>query len=382
MKIPPVDSPEPIKLTNVKISGFAASNARAGETVAVLTHAALTSDQPEFYTYVKGLLDHLAGRARALGIELVPDHWCGFLLVVHEDHAAELYPNGVAVSIKMRAKRNISAGQKVFLSDIADITHVSPMGVTIAPTDKVAWILKVGWKFAIVFDLDDQRETNQEEVECAVAHLYRLLRFQNIYETFDDSAFFPRLVRAGWFPFVELIGGDFEALLNAFKHDFEIEAQERALVEKFDGARFECMADRWWRNEHFASRRSLLESALNAFERGDSVGCIKTALTEIEGVLRDARIAAVGSGAKIEKLLDFAIEQGITKNQDEASLLFPRPFLVYLRNYTYEDFDPLGDSAINATRHAVGHGAAPADAYTQKAALQVLLTLDQISFYL
>lgn len=382
MNIPDARNPEPIKLTDVKIGGFATSNARPGETVSVLTRAALTSDQPEFYTYVKGFLGHLVERARALGIELAPDHWCGFFIVVHEDHTAELYPNGVATTAKMRVKRNVTAGEKVFLSDIADITHVGPMGITIAPTDKVAWVLKVDWKFALVFDLGDEREINQEDVEHAVAHLYRLLRFQNIYETFDDSAFFTRLVRAGWFPFVELIGGDFEALLKAFRHDFDIEAKERALVEKFDGTRVDRMADRWWRNDHFASRRKVLESALDAFKRGDSIGCIKTALTEIEGILRDARIAAMGSSAKIGELLDFAIEQGVTKSEDEASLLFPRQFLSYLRDYTYEHFDPLGESAINATRHAVGHGAAPADAYTQKAALQVLLTLDQIAFYL
>lgn len=34
------------------------------------------------------------------------------------------------------------------------------------------------------------------------------------------------------------------------------------------------------------------------------------------------------------------------------------------------------------SRHSVGHGAAAATAYTMERALQALLTLDQVSFYL
>jgi hypothetical protein len=36
----------------------------------------------------------------------------------------------------------------------------------------------------------------------------------------------------------------------------------------------------------------------------------------------------------------------------------------------------------DASRHSVGHGAANATAYTQKRALQAILTLDQIARYL
>jgi len=44
------------------------------------------------------------------------------------------------------------------------------------------------------------------------------------------------------------------------------------------------------------------------------------------------------------------------------------------------NFDPTAGPGATVSRHAVGHGAAEAAAYTQTRALQALLTLDQIAF--
>jgi len=62
------------------------------------------------------------------------------------------------------------------------------------------------------------------------------------------------------------------------------------------------------------------------------------------------------------------------------TLFFPTEFAHYLKHYTYADFDA-DSNQQSAGRHAVGHGRAKAEHYTQSRALQALLTLDQFAFY-
>ncbi|RWR25347.1 hypothetical protein D2T29_22150 [Sinirhodobacter populi] len=111
---------------------------------------------------------------------------------------------------------------------------------------------------------------------------------------------------------------------------------------------------------------------------------LKTLLTEIEGVLQSAHRRKHGKSAENLKAL-FAFAFAIASAEERAgtgdSLLFPASFADYLKAHTFNHFDPdaVGDTA---SRHAVGHGAAEADSYTQIRALQAILTLDQFAFYI
>ena len=105
-------------------------------------------------------------------------------------------------------------------------------------------------------------------------------------------------------------------------------------------------------------------------------------MTEIEGVLADVHLAEKGSTAKTKELLNHAVDRGLKKVNDEASLFFPSDFLEYLLDVAYADFDPNAPTEAGVSRHTVGHGVADGKAYTPARALQVILTLDQIAFYL
>lgn len=105
-------------------------------------------------------------------------------------------------------------------------------------------------------------------------------------------------------------------------------------------------------------------------------------LTEIEGIVHDAYAAETGQTARGQKLLKFAIERGIRKAGDGSTLFYPREFLDYLKNHTFAHFDRMSSSELTLSRHSASHGAAPASAYTPIRALQAILTIDQISFFL
>ena len=86
--------------------------------------------------------------------------------------------------------------------------------------DGVLCCFKVGWKFALFFDLDSWERD--------------LLK----------------LIAAGWFPFVETIGGDFEALLRAYKDDFNIEEETGEACRTLRLQAYRSVAQRWWKEEH------------------------------------------------------------------------------------------------------------------------------------
>ncbi|GAM97387.1 hypothetical protein U91I_01013 [alpha proteobacterium U9-1i] len=374
-------SAEPIKLKDYDFHGFAMNGALAGEEVQVAHRAMLTSDSPAFYVFMRGVCDSLADAAHAAGVLIQPDHVSHLLLVIHTGRTADLYLGNFAMTLELMAKKDITAGQAVSEADIADIRRLRLHDVKLDPSDKVLICFKVNWKFGLYFDLGDEEPLDMNGLERDLGHLYRLLRFEAAYDALADENFVARFFAGGWFPFVEIFGPESERLLKAWRLDFNIAGEEEALLRRFDAARIDAIAARWAAHPTLGPHAAVLNSGLEAFKRGDAVASLKVILTEIEGVLRNAHMAENGASAKIGQLLAFAAQRGLRKTESEASLFFPALFLRYLTTSTFAAFDPMAPTS-DASRHSVGHGAANAGAYTQKRALQAILTLDQIARYL
>lgn len=371
-----------LKIQNIRINGIATNNVMAGEEAWILTRAEITSDQPEFYTIMKNVSHLVTDRAQKTGAHVSLDRAAALLLVTHEDGTADLYIHDVPMTMEILAKHDVAAGDVVYRSGIADVRRVRLPGVELAPTDGVMFCWKIGWKFALFFDLTPNRTLDIDAMERSLGKLYRHLSFEEMYAALGDPDLFTKLIQAGWFPFVEIVGGELDKLFNAHRMNFNIEAEEQELLKKFDASRIDAIGERWWKRPCLADRRAILEPALEAFKRKDSVSTLKIILTEIEGIIQAAHITDAGSGASIKDLLAYASEKGIKKTGDETSLLFPKEFLKYLSDYTYARFDSKKPEGDVMSRHSAGHGGARAEAYTQVRALQAILTLDQLSFYL
>lgn len=372
-----------IKLPLLSVVGFAAENTPAEQKFALIAVGdVLTSDQPRFYQYMKSISALITEHAERAGVHLQLDRVSAFVLVVHADDSADLYVQDFPMQMEILAKRNFAAGEIVYHSGVADVRRIRLPSILLAESDGVIVCFKVGWKFGLLFDLAKDRKLDVDGMEKKLGALYRGLSFEEAYAALGDPELFSHLISAGWFPFVEIIGGDFEKLLNAHRNNFNIDGEENVLIAKFNDKRIGDIAQRWWAHPALKDRRKILEPALEAFKRGDSVSCIKIILTEMEGVIRDTRIAELGAGASIKELLKYATERGTKKTGDESSLLFPKGFLEYLSSCAYAPFDPVSPADSTVSRHSVGHGGATADAYSPARALQAILTLDQLVFYL
>lgn len=371
---------EPIRLADANLHGFAAESVRGGGTVKVWTRLAITSDDRRFHRIAEslnGTLIHLAQQA-GRGINLAGANTV--LLVIRPDDTADLWMDTAAVELTVSVKRSVRAGTAVFDRDIADVTAMRFPAVEIGKRDRVLCLFCEAWRFGLCFDFNPGGDLPLRDFETRLGALFRSLAYRHLYDTIADASVFGRLVDAGWFPFVEIIGSEFRTLAHAAEAGFDLGDAEAGILAKFDADRLERMFERWVANPHFGPKERILRSAVNAYKAGEPVAVLKIVLTEIEGILANAHRAATGKGAKLQTLLRFAVQAAERKAGAPDTLLLPAAFARYLEAYTFASFDPSTGAGLAVSRHAVGHGAAEAEAYTQTRALQALLTLDQIAF--
>ncbi len=373
----------PILLTDVKLAGVTAQHARASEQVNIWTRLALTSDDHSFHRIASNLAGVIEYHARQVGTHIRINRAEIVLLVIKADDSAELWVDSAAVAIRCIMKRNMVAGSIVCENDIADITGMFFPAVDITATDRVLCLFRQDWRFALYFDFNPEGSLDLDGFITTLGTLYRTLRYRHLYDALADEAVFSRLVQAGWFPFVEVIISDFKELANYCEAGFDLTEAEEALLAKFDAARLDRILERWTQKQHFSAKAPLLQAAMNAFKAKEPIAVIKILLTEIEGIINDAFKKAHGKGGKLKELLAFAVESAERKAGGQPdTLLFPAAFARYLAAYTFANFDPVQEDGTAGSRHAVGHGAAKADSYTMSRALQAILTLDQIAFFI
>lgn len=363
------------------MAGFCPINVKPGNYFWLLTSDSIISDQPEFHKYIAQLSNPFFNK-----VGIVPNAVYQFLILIHSDRSADLYVNDFPVQIEMMAKYDVRKSSVITLKDIADIRRLKFPNIEIVETDRVIYCFKVGWKFGLFFNLDYDGIQAVDDLALTLGKFYRRLSFQDVYEVVEKGTHFEQMKKDGWFPFTELIGGDYEALSEAYQDRFDLENRIERTIRSFDQARVNRITSRWWRQQIFQDKKEILQAGINAFLRNDNQGninCIKNLLSEVDGIIRVQYFKDTGESKGIAKqeLLKHLIEKGKAKSGSDHSLLLTLPFLKYLNDVIFSCFD-LKTGQIDLSRHSSSHGVANADVYTRARALQALLVLDQIRFYL
>jgi hypothetical protein len=370
-----------IRLSKVEVTGVAAEPALPGQKLKVWTRLLLTSDDPMFHIIAEsfsGVIEHSARLDNKFAH--LPSAATA-LLVIRPENFADLWIDTAAMTLNTMAKRDVTAGSPIFENDIADIVGMDFPLAGITVQDRIFCIFRVGWRFALFFDLDRAKPLDLSAMRRDLGTLFRMLRYRNIYDAVGTPAIFDRLVASGWFPFVEILGQEFRTLVSACQAGWDLAETEKAILGSFSAERLKHIFNRWMAKPHFAAKMPIFKSAIAAFKRRDAVAAIKIAVTEIEGILRAAYRTRTGKSAKLARLLDFAVKSAEEKAGASNTLFFPQAFGEYLSSYTFANFDPVTATGKAGSRHAVGHGEADGETYTQTRALQALLTLDQLAFY-
>ena len=141
------------------------------------------------------------------------------------------------------------------------------------------------------------------------------------------------------------------------------------------------MCNTWITNQLFKKRESFLKKGIDEYIEKDYISAIHVLYPCIEGVLQDLSYDVDLKGDSGEKLTTKLILYLKSKNP-ETRLLLPDNFKEYLINSYFTKFDRKAEE-IDLSRHSLAHGAATDEGdFTQVKALQTILILDQLSFYM
>ena len=369
-----------------RIAGFLKRFLSDGN-VEVTCALGLTSDEPEFYRYMEEI-SSIYFNSTVFQTNVNDIH--SFLILIHSDLSADIYINNFVIETQVRLKRslkNMKLGTLIMKSDIADIYGMSFPDIEIKDSDSIVCCLKVGWKFLLYFDfLSQGRKSDITTRQRILTQLYRYLSFEEVYRALESEDCFQKMVTDGWFPFIEIIGKEYKELVSVYENGQSDSSNEMTvLIGKFDESRLKTMTDRWWENPLFQEKQELIQAGIDAFLGGTKsnyINCIKTLYSEIEGIMRSLYFEDSGERTRhIQKLIDRLIEVGERKVEDDQSLLLPQYFSSYLVENIFKEFDP-ETGEVDLSRHSALHGVALGEDYTPEKALQALLTLDQIYFYL
>ena len=375
------------------LTGFATENAKGKDTVKVLTRALLTSNDPEFYEYSEQISNIFLSKKGIL-IGAVYQ----FLVIIHQDLSADLYVNNFQVDVEIKIKRSAIKGELIRQSDVVDISKVEFPQIKIVETDKIIYCFKVGWRFGLFFDLTTRvqpvsapypiqvEKLNIEKMRLSIGDLYRYLSFYHVYKVLESDTQFKEMIEDGWFPFVEILAGEYKKLSEVYKNKFDFENKINVIVESFNEERIKKITKKWWKNKIFSEKKILIDAGINAYLQNTEEGfisCIKDLYSETEGILREIYLAETGksNGVKSSDLISCIIEKAKNKSKSNSSLLFPLPFLKYLQSVFFANFD-IESGSVDLSRHSSSHGVAGAQQYTKSRALQSILILDQIYFYI
>lgn len=373
------NSGDPILVPKLEMDSVSGNSALPGQPVEVITRLAITSDSPLFYPIAQGLsavLDPAMGKSLHRGEHV--------LVVIKQDRSAKIWFDTAAVVHDVMIKRTAAFGMAVFQRDIVDMQGMRFPCVDIETSDQVIVLFREQWRYALYFDFNPGRALDLGDLGRTLGTLYRSLAFRNHYDLMGDADSRRKLIESGWFPFAEIAQSEFMSLAQTVRLGGNLTEVENIVIESFTRERLDRILERWDAKPSFAKKKAIFSSGIDAFLRRDPVASIKIMLTEIEGILNSEHEVQRGKRLwRVEPLLDFAIVSAEAKAGGPNTLLFPQEFKEYLLANAFASFDPRGaEEAEASSRHAVGHGAAKAESYTVARALQVILTLDQLLFYL
>lgn len=360
--------------------GFAAEDPSDGK-VKVICKGFVHSDQKEFYDYIDQISSIFLS-------DTMIDKLTSFLVIINADSSADLWLNNVPTIANMLSKRSIKAGEIVRTNDIADIVEMRFQDIEIKQEDSIVFCFKKGWKFGLYFNLcqaDKKTLMSIEQLYNEMGSCYKYLTFQKEYAVLENKLTFEKMFKDGWFPFIQLIGGDYQKLAKIYVQENPDPEKIKRFMDSFDKVRLDSFTQNWWKKKIFEEKKVLLQAGLEAYledTQSGYINCIKTLHSEIDGILRISYFRENGhEPKKFKQLKNYIQKKAKTKFVSMNSLGFPDIFFDYLNEVILRSYNQ-NTGEIDLSRHSAMHGIAKPEDYTKAKALQAILILDQMFFYL
>jgi hypothetical protein len=225
---------------------------------------------------------------------------------------------------------------------------------------------------------------NIEDLFKELGRHYKYLAFQEEYSFFENRLMFEQMLNDGWFPFIQLLGEEFNMLSLIYKHEDVFELSLDEFLNRFDRNRINAFIIKWWKNTIFNEKKLIINAGIEAYLSNTEEGyinCIKNLFSEIEGIIRISYFKENNRDPTFPDLKNYICQKAKTKFISEDSLGFPDIFYTYLDEVLFKR-SYIKNGGIVLSRHTSSHGIAKPELYSKARALQAILILDQMYFYL
>ena len=152
----------------------------------------------------------------------------------------------------------------------------------------------------------------------------------------------------------------------------------------YNKEKIESFTQYWWEKSLLKEKRAIIEAGIKAYltcTDDGYINCIKNLFSEIEGIFRLSYYDEKGKNPNFKDLKEYIKVKAYNAFKVEGSLGFPDIFYNYADVFLFRNFK-LASGNVELSRHSVSHGVADSDKYNQARALQLILTIDQIFFFL
>jgi len=363
---------------NSLVDGIAAETITKEAGGKIIQKRFMTSLQPNFITIANNLL-------QLFYINQSKDSINKLLILIRKDNTAKIYSK-FPISMLFRAKRDIKKGTHVTNEDVFDIAKLefrdSIYEINIEKDDKILFLFRIDWKFGLFFDFT--KKLDLENLKEELAYYYKRLFYYDLYAFIETEKYFDDLTTDGWFPFIRLIGNNFDKIIVYYKEEKKHNFQINKLINEFTREKIGSFSEYWWKKELFENKKKILEAGINSFLQNNEAGfiaCIHTLYPQIEGIMGMDYFKSHGKKPSFQELKRHIKQQGVSKFNTISSLGFPKEFYKYLEKTVFKNFN-IATGDLDLSRHTTSHGYANVNDFNKAKALQAILILDQIYFYL
>ncbi len=356
--------------------GYAASSTKEGQTAEIIVkHFSSSEDGDDFIRILESFPSQLL--AMAPEEKVLPSQVDNLLAIISKDKKAKVFINEIAVKAQIRPKRSIKAGENVLIDDVASIERIDFDGLQISNSVGIIYLFSSGWRKGVFFDFAPLAPKGAErtyDVGVLLGKYFAYLNFQSVLQISEKE--WTKILRKKFFPFTALSVAKRQKFLNYIRNNWRIDSLfcefEEVILASLSNFR-----ERW--KKWYSDRKEYvsLHRALDRFSKKDYISCCSILYPRIEGILRNFhRKGMTGKGASEKNL----IQSLLRNSEDGGSLLIPEKFALFLEKVYFSSFTP--NKPIPLSRHSVAHGEVPIQSFNKRGAVTIILTLDQIGWFL
>lgn len=276
----------------------------------------------------------------------------------------------------------------IFNADVQEFTTIETEGINISDGDMfIGYISFSDINLSSVF-FDFKKEHSNKSLNVFLSRSvrkYQRVLFQNAYHAaklYNKSSDLKPInfkILRGWFPFKRILGKEFEELYDRIIkfQPAKTNLYYLPIIEAFNHERFEDILKDWRKIDIFPYET--LEKGVTHYLNGDTLSSIRVLIPDIEGIVRNTLRDKFQSLKQSDIPQIIARHSMIDATHNRENLLFINAFRSYLEKIWFVSFSGSTPS-YNISRPTVSHGNAYHREYTLEKALQLILTIDQLSF--